>query len=421
MNSYFSSFLVTPMLLLSLASCSQRESAPQQWDSPAGPNSVSPNLSVDLEGSPILSWMKVEDDFVSLNYSKWDSTQWSIPITVARGENWLVNRADFPSVVQLSDSVWVSHWLVMTDPSIFAYDVKISLSIDGGKTWGAGFTPHTDGTHTEHGFVSFFADDEDVGVVWLDGREMVGGHGQNSTKHEVSAGINGMTLRSTKITKTGSIYQDQIIDDLVCDCCQTDISATPAGPVAVFRNRTEDERRDIYFSRMIDGVWSKSKAVAKDDWIIAGCPVNGPSVAANKDNTAVAWYTQAKGFGEVKLAISDNGADEFSSGIEIDSGKDVLGQVGLAAVPGGGFVISWMVFTGGSSGQLRLRYVSNEGIAHPPVLGAVINLTSRAGLPQMVISENNAVLSWTGGDGKDKSVQVAYKNLDSLLPRTATY
>ncbi|GIR41480.1 MAG: hypothetical protein CM15mP51_22600 [Porticoccaceae bacterium] len=69
------------------------------------------------------------------------------------------------------------HWLVFTSEEAFAYDVLVSISRDGGKTWSKGTSPHNDGTISEHGFVSFFKDKDDVGIVWLDGREMpLGGH-----------------------------------------------------------------------------------------------------------------------------------------------------------------------------------------------------------------------------------------------------
>ncbi len=147
--------ITTLTVLFMLMSCSPQESSNEKWASPAGDNSVSPNLSLDMEGLPILSWMKVDEGLVALQYSRWTGTQWSDPITVASGEEWLVNRADFPSVVQLSQSLWAAHWLVMTDPSIFAYDVAISLSRDGGKTWTDSVAPHTDGTFSEHGLSAF--------------------------------------------------------------------------------------------------------------------------------------------------------------------------------------------------------------------------------------------------------------------------
>ena len=412
-NSYLR-ILVSTILSLALLSCSGDKSDFEGWEPPISGISVSPNLSLDKKGSPILSWMRVDGETVYLEYARLESKQWSPPITVSSGRNWLINRADFPSVVQLTDSLWAAHWLVFTDPSIFAYDVFISLSRDGGKTWEEGFSPHTDGTISEHGFVSFFADESDVGVVWLDGRNMLGGHANEAAQHVHSEGIDGMALRSTKFTSMGLISEDQEIDDLVCDCCQTDISETPDGPILVFRNRTENEHRDIYFSRMINGQWSKSKPVAVDNWLIGGCPVNGPSVAANQNKTAVAWYTQAKGFGEVKVALSDNGSDDFDSPINIDSGEDVLGQVGLAPLEEGGFVISWMTHKEGTSGELRVQYIDDLGVTSQSIVKENISNTRIAGLPQMVLHDENIVLAWTGGSNVQKSVEVKKTRLNAL-------
>ena len=396
-------------LLLTMMSCndySPQENLVPEWSSPAGKNSVSPNLSLDLNGMPILSWLKIEQSSVALEYARWRGDRWSAPIIIASGNNWLVNRADFPSVVQLNESLWAAHWLVMTDPSVFAYDVFISLSRDGGITWEPSFKPHTDGTFTEHGFVSFFTEGDDVGVVWLDGREMKVGHGHKEMPEPKQGELEGMTIRSTKMTADGSIFQGQIIDNLVCDCCQTDIAQSNQGPILVFRNRTENERRDIYFSRMTNGRWSESQPVAIDDWNIAGCPVNGPSVAVNGQTTAVAWFTRAKGFGEVKLALSKTGDSLFGTALEVESGDAVLGQVGLAPSQNGGFLVSWMTYTDGTEGHLKLRYFDATGIAGPMMIAEKIDFTRKAGLPQMVLLGDLAVLSWTGGGESDKQIIV---------------
>lgn len=403
-------------LLLTMMSCTDhlpQENLVSAWSSPAGENSVSPNLSLDLNGMPILSWLKVAQGSVALEYARWRGDEWSAPIIIASGNNWLVNRADFPSVVQLNESLWAAHWLVMTDPSVFAYDVFISLSRDGGITWEPSFKPHTDGTFTEHGFVSFFTEGDDVGVVWLDGREMEVGHGHKEMSEPNQGELKGMTIRSAKVAADGSIFQDQIIDNLVCDCCQTDIAQSNQGPILVFRNRTEKERRDIYFSRMTNSRWSESQPVAIDDWNIAGCPVNGPSVAANGQTTAVAWYTEAKGYGEVKLALSETSHGPFGTAIEVESGDAVLGQVGLAPTQNGGFLVSWMTYTDGTAGQLKLRHFEATGVAGQTIIAEKINFTRKAGLPQMVLLGDLAVLSWTGGGESDKKIIVATAEIAS--------
>ena len=165
---------------------------------------------------------------------------------------------------------------------------------------------------------------------------------------------------------------------------------------------------------MIEGQWSEPKPVSVDGWKIAGCPVNGPSVATNDEATAVAWYTQAKGYGEVKLAVSGAGVDSFSDPLVVDEGDSVLGQVGLAATSNGGFLVSWMTFSEGTSGQLNLRYVDREGVASSVFEATKITMTRRAGLPQMVLFDNLAVMSWTGGGDTNKAVEVATTQFDTL-------
>jgi hypothetical protein len=83
-----------------------------------------------------------------------DRNGWSEAQTVSQGENWFVNWADFPSVVDLKDGSLTAHWLVKSGSSTYAYDVSILRSKDGGKSWSKPIVPHRDNTKTEHGFVS---------------------------------------------------------------------------------------------------------------------------------------------------------------------------------------------------------------------------------------------------------------------------
>ena len=53
----------------------------------------------------------------------------------------------------------------------YAYDVRLAYSKDEGRSWSPSFTPHTDGTRTEHGFASLFEmPGAGLRLVWLDGR-----------------------------------------------------------------------------------------------------------------------------------------------------------------------------------------------------------------------------------------------------------
>ena len=124
-------------------------------DSPAAGDSREPELNATPDGRIILSWVeKVDARRYALRTSTRDGNGWSPAQTVAEGENWFVNWADFPSVVALDDGSLAAHWLVKNGSGTYAYDVNIARSKDGGKSWSKAIVPHLDNTQTEHGFVS---------------------------------------------------------------------------------------------------------------------------------------------------------------------------------------------------------------------------------------------------------------------------
>ncbi len=209
-----------------------REVAP-----PAGEGSGQSFLSVGRGGRVYLSWIdRLAEKRVALRFAVREGAGWSAPQTVAEGENWFVNWADFPSVVGLADGSLAAHWLVRNGPGTYAFDVRLARSFDGGRTWGEAVTPHRDGTQTEHGFVSMFAAaGEKLGAVWLDGREMkpagsAGGHAHGE-----------MTLRHATLARDGGLADEEVLDARVCECCQTSAALTSEGVVVVYRDRLEGE------------------------------------------------------------------------------------------------------------------------------------------------------------------------------------
>ena len=242
-------------------------------DSPAGLRSSVPNLVRGDDGKVYLSWIEVDAAAnPTLRFSVWQGAGWSRARTIAAGEDWFVNWADFPSMAALADGTLAAHWLVKSGPDTYAYDVNIVLSRDGGESWSDPIVPHRDGVQTEHGFVSMVPlTAQRLGVFWLDGREMVG---------EGHAGGGDMALRFTTLDADGTLGPEQVVDSRVCECCQTDAVRTAAGDViAVYRDRSPLEVRDIGIARLSDGGIGDSEILHADNWRIKGCPVNGPAWA----------------------------------------------------------------------------------------------------------------------------------------------
>src|SRR3990172_6670364 len=120
-------------------------------ESPTDGDSREPELNATHDGRIILSWVeKTGANRYALRTSTRDGNGWSEARTVAQGENWFVNWADFPSVISLQDGSLAAHWLVKSGTGTYAYNVNIARSKDGGKTWGKPTVPHLDNTQTEH-------------------------------------------------------------------------------------------------------------------------------------------------------------------------------------------------------------------------------------------------------------------------------
>src|SRR5262245_29900704 len=154
------------------ATNSIENSAAREIDSPAGAGSSEPNLSVGPDGRVYLSWFEpVQPKGYALKFAmRARGGKWSAPRTITQGENRFGS-----SILALPDGSLAAHWLTKSGPGMHVNDVNLSISRDGGRTWGKAIVPHQDRTQTEHGFVSMVPASGGIAVVWLDGRKTAGG------------------------------------------------------------------------------------------------------------------------------------------------------------------------------------------------------------------------------------------------------
>ena len=291
-----------------------------------------PNLFVASDSIAYISWVEFEDDSTDvLKFSVLQHDAWSKPKEISRGTNWFVNWADFPSLIETKTGKLSSHWLQKSASGTYDYDVKISQSEDKGSSWTPPLTPHRDSIAAEHGFVSLVpTPDGGTFVVWLDGR---------NTKEEQN---NAMTLRCAEITDSGEIVNEEELDNRVCDCCQTATTWTKKGPIVAYRDRSEKEIRDISIVRRENGTWTSPKTIYNDNWEIAGCPVNGPSIESIDSLVVVAWFTSGnKDEPEVLMSISNNYGMSFGDPIRLDESR-ALGRVDIAIIANEKIAVSWM-------------------------------------------------------------------------------
>lgn len=360
-------------------------------ESPTNGDSREPELNATHDGRIILSWVeKIGDKRYALRAAARDEMGWGEGRTVAEGENWFVNWADFPSVVALRDGSLAAHWLVKSGSGTYAYNVNISRSKDGGKTWSKPIVPHRDNTQTEHGFVSLISlPDGRLGAVWLDGRNM-----KNMKEGDEHAPASeSMTLRYAAIDADGKLSEEAQLDERVCECCQTSAALTDEGPIAVYRDRSQSEVRDIYFARQINGGWGSPQPVHVDNWEISGCPVNGPSVAADGRRVVVAWFTAAADTPHVKVAFSHDAGATFSSPLQVDDGE-ASGRVDALVLPDGSALVCWLAGNV-EGGAIKVRRVRADGTLGPAAVIAKTDISRSSGFPRMARLGNDVHFAWT--------------------------
>lgn len=369
--------------------------------SPARAGSAQPHLAKSPAGEIVLSWLEARGDEHELRFATFDGGAFSGAITVASGGNWFANWADFPSVEPVSDQQWLAHWLVRQADSAFAYDVFIASSNDSGEHWSEPVKLHTDDSAAEHGFVSLFADGRAARAVWLDGRPLA------------DRAAAGMSLRSAVITGDGAISDEQGVDPLACDCCQTDVAAGPDGPLVVYRDRTLDEIRDIALVARVGGEWSKPQPVAGDGWRIAGCPINGPAIAAIDSQVVVAWYTAANDQPLIRFARSLDAGSSFAPAVVVSADRP-LGRVDVVVLEDGQAAVSWMARTADGAASFNVRRIGPAGELGPIVQIARMAPSRPSGFPQMVRANDVLLFAWTDVSKRESMVRTATVRLREL-------
>jgi hypothetical protein len=379
MRSFFTLFVAFLAIILGACSASEKHGlgTPVALEIPTNLRVEGPRFSTGPLGQPLLSWMEPGETGATLRYAILSGQSFGAPFDVVADSGMFVNWADLPSVTALSHDHWIAHWLRYSAAKAYAYDVVTSQSFDGGETWSDALLAHTDGTTTEHGFVSVSPDAEGAALLWLDGRFTPDA---------------SMTLRSAIITKEGSLLHEQEVDDSVCDCCQTDIAISSRGALAVYRDRTSDEIRDIYITRHDGQRWQKGELLHADNWEIPGCPVNGPSIFANGDFVAVAWFSAADDRPIVRVAISTDGGEHFGPPVVVAAGK-VFGYVGLVQIDESNLAVSWVGKSRNGASPISIRTVDITGtLGEPLELGTTRQLRV---FPQLAISDDSVIVVWT--------------------------
>lgn len=402
----FAALAVVTVFAVGMSACQQDEtvSAPaalfiealSALDPPSGPGALAPNLALG-DGGPLLTWLEPsvseernseEHKEFRLLFSRLGDAGWSAPTEIVSGDDLIAGWADFPALTQSAGGELVGHWLATLEAGGHAMGIQTTRSSDGGSSWQHVGLLHDDTSPTEHGFVSYAPSGDGIRAFWLDGRRMVDG---------------GSTELRTAVLGDEPTPAATVLDDRACECCSTDAAQTSEGPIVVYRDRGDDEVRDVSIVRATADGWSEPRTVHHDGWQIHGCPVNGPAAAADGIRVAVAWFTVTAEEPRVQVAFSADAGATFGSPVVVDGARP-LGRVDVALDREGHALVSWVGSVDETKAEIRLARVASSGEIGEVRVIAETTPKRSAGIPRMILDGDRLVIAWTE-DGEPSRVR----------------
>ena len=385
---------------------------------PTSDASIVPQATRLAQGRILVSWQRpIPFGGYSFEMAIRSGEQWSEVRQIASGGNLSMFSSDLPAVAQLPGGKLLAYWELKeaTKDDPYATSIQTATSTDEGRTWGPTKTPYGKALAGQHSFISWFPNDQGIGLLWLDADERAKvrlvSMGTQTHSDDMMGSIG---LRYASLDSRGNEMSDSFIDPITCECCPTSAAVTQRGPVVVYRGRQEAPGtqpsevnpyratvRDIFITRLQGNQWTKPHRVYADNWVINACPDNGPAVDANGKNVVVAWWTASGNQPKVQVAFSADSGDNFGNPIRVDA-RQGEGQVTVALLPRGkAAVVGWL-----EDGQTWARYVRATGETSSPVALGPAPFHSR--LPRWIANNNDSVTAvWTRKDQKDPRVSVS--------------
>ena len=179
----------------------------------------------------------------------------------------------------------------------------------------------------------------------------------------------------------------------------------------VYRNRSDQEIRDIAITRLVDGNWTEPTINHADNWEISGCPVNGPKVVAQGNTLLVGWFTAAKGEAKVNFSFSSDAGVTFGAPITVE-GQGIIGRVEVALLDEQYGIAAWMETTTTGTFLMAARIDSGGKLGKRWEIGAM-DSGRKSGFPQLEVLGENVYFAWTEVKGEANQLRTVF------LPKTA--
>jgi hypothetical protein len=275
---------------------------------------------------------------------------------------------------------------------VFNGQVLVSRSNDGSSF--AEPVPITPNTESQRFEALALDADGTVFAAWLDKRNRT--QVQQSDQKYVGAALFFAVSKDG-----GATYGDaRMVKDNTCECCRIGLAFDgPGRPVVVFRDIFEGSMRDhaiVAFSDLESP--GEVHRVSRDEWQIAACPHQGPSLSVTADGTYhVVWFTNGRARKGLFYASSRDGGKTFSDPLAIGQADRAPSRPFVLAREQG-VVMVWKEFDGDKT-VVNLMASRDDGRSwsRPRTIASTTDASDH---PLLISDGRRTYLSWmTKADG----------------------
>ena len=295
-------------------------------------------------------------------------------------------------------------------------------SVDGGQSFGpAASVPGSDASGNR-GWESLAIGSRGEAVaVWLDHREMAarpagsgasGEHQHGAAMQHQTDGSATAQLSQIFFARLSDPASARAITHGVCYCCKTALTAgTDGSVVAAWRHVYPGNIRDIALTKSSDGgrTFAPPVRVSEDNWVLNGCPENGPAVAMDQSNGIhVVWPTlvhDSRGAESLALfyATSRDGK-RFTKRQRIPT-EGAPRHPQIAVGPAGKITVAWDEQLTGARRVVIARGTVDDS---NPVRFTRESVAEEGGTyPVIAPLSDGTLVAWTSGSTADSVLRVA--------------
>jgi hypothetical protein len=343
------------------------------------------------DGTLWLAWMAGGQ--VSVASSKDEGHSFSAPVLVTSGPLDLDWGPDSRPKIVIDRNGGIALAFSIFKDKAFNGQVLYTRSADGGQSFAA-LRPITPGNESQRFEALALDADGSLFAAWLDKRNRVPAQ-QNGQKYE------GAGLFFASSSDGGATYSEsRLVQDNICECCRLGVAfAGPRHPVIVFRNIFEDSMRDHAVVTFTDPATpGEVHRVSQDDWQIAACPHQGPSLAISTAGTYhVTWSTNGKVRKGLFYGHSRDGGRTFSNPLPIGQPDRNPSRPYIIAGPQDTALV-WKEFDGEkTSVKLMTSQDDGESWSEPKMISSTTDTSDH---PLLISDGRRTYLSWmTKADG----------------------